>query len=227
MDFESLLNAETLRGIGLRWLHIMAAIALFGGTLFQALALRPACGELPEAERAKFCEAVRRRWSKVVMLSILVLLVSGIVNFMFTIWSFNGFVTAQADGHISLRDKEELMLPKFYHMIFGIKVLLALGIFFIASVMAGRSKATQGIRDNPGKWIGATIIMAMVLIALSATLRSTHTGPNVFKVLGTQVDLNPPPDFNPDVKGDEKDMTNQEAETPKDIQDMKFEQIPE
>ena len=66
-------------GILLRWMHIFAAIALFGGTIFQRIALHPTVGELDAAQRATVAAAVRRRWSKVVMISILFLLVSGVV----------------------------------------------------------------------------------------------------------------------------------------------------
>jgi uncharacterized membrane protein len=98
----------------LRWLHIVAAVAVVGGTIFMRLALVPAAADLPEEARGPLAEGVRRRWAKVVMAAILFLLVSGLWNFFAINASF------KAAG---------LKIPALYHPLFGLKFLLALGIF--------------------------------------------------------------------------------------------------
>ncbi len=153
-------------GLLLRWMHIFAAIALFGGTMFQGFALLPAVGNLPESERRPFHDAVRSRWSKVVMVSILFLLVSGLTNYILTIRTFKAL-------------GPEYELPKIYHMLFGIKFLLAMVIFFFASVLSGRSEKLQKFRDQAGKWVTLNLILATIVVGISGVLRSTHTGPNI------------------------------------------------
>src|ERR1700676_1743088 len=65
-----------------RWLHILAAMAAVGGMMFMRFALLPAAATLADPHRAALQEAIRRRWSKVVMMSITMLLVSGLCSFI-------------------------------------------------------------------------------------------------------------------------------------------------
>lgn len=156
-------------GILLRWMHIFAAIALFGGTIFQRIALHPTVGELDAEQRGIIAAGVRRRWSKVVMIAILFLLVSGLTNYMLTVGAFKKLAAVDP----------AYKLPAFYHALWGIKVLLALVVFFIASVLAGRSEGTKRFRENAGKWLTVNLILATIIVCISGVLRSTHTGPNV------------------------------------------------
>src|SRR3954470_16640630 len=64
----------------LRYMHILGAIALMGGTIFMRFALRPVVVQLPPETKATVHEQVRSRWSKFVMLASALLLVSGITN---------------------------------------------------------------------------------------------------------------------------------------------------
>src|SRR3954454_22919011 len=59
----------------LRYMHILGAIALMGGTIFMRFALRPVVVQLQPEVKAALHEEVRRRWSKLVMLATLLLLV--------------------------------------------------------------------------------------------------------------------------------------------------------
>ncbi len=156
-------------GIVLRWMHIFAAIALFGGTIFQRIALHPTVGELDAAQREIVAAGVRRRWSKVVMIAILFLLVSGLTNYILTVRNFKALGAVNPDDN----------LPPLYHALWGVKVLLALVVFFFASVLAGRSEGTKHFRENAGKWLTVNLILATIIVGISGVLRSTHTGPNV------------------------------------------------
>src|SRR5215468_6936543 len=64
----------------LRYMHILGAIALMGGTIFMRFALRPVVVGLPPETRTAIHEQVRARWSKFVMLASALLLLSGITN---------------------------------------------------------------------------------------------------------------------------------------------------
>jgi uncharacterized membrane protein len=152
-------------GILLRWMHILAAIALFGGTIFQRVALVPAARELDDEQHTRVAAAIRARWSKVVMAGILFLLVSGIVNFMFTIDLFKA-------------ESADKKLPAIYHALIGTKILLALAVFFFASALAGRGEATKRFRGNASKWLTVNLVLATIIVCISGVLRSTHTAPN-------------------------------------------------
>jgi len=143
-----------------RWLHITAAVTAGGGAMFMKFALHPAVQSLPEEQRPAIREAVRKRWSKVVMASIAVLLATGLYNFMVIVKAYELKGTP-------------------YHPIFGVKVLLALAVFFVASVLVGRSEMAQRVRANAGKWLTAVVAMLLVLLALSSVLKNLPHNPKV------------------------------------------------
>jgi len=175
-------------GITLRWFHIMAAIALVGGALFQRLALLGPSSELPEETRQRLSDAIRRRWSKVVMLAILILLATGLANAILTMTPFR--MAFQ-------KDFSELNIPRpGYDILLGVKILLALVIFFITSALSGRGRATAGMRAKAAGWLSFNLLLAVILVAISGVMRSFHTGPNINKVkqvLTTQTDAPPAP----------------------------------
>lgn len=135
-----------------RWLHITAAVTAAGGAMFMKFALHPAVQTLPETVRGEVREAVRSRWAKIVMASITVLLITGLYNFVVILKTYE--------------------LPKgTYHAIFGVKFLLAMAIFFLASVLVGRSEMAKKVRADAGKWLTALVAMILLLLLSSTTLR--------------------------------------------------------
>lgn len=136
-----------------RWLHITAAVTAGGGALFMKLALHPAVESLPPEMRDAVRSAVRARWAKVVMISIAVLLATGLYNLVVILQTYDLKGTP-------------------YHAIFGMKFLLAIAIFFLASVLVGRSEMAQKARQNAGYWLTVLTAMLLVLLALSAVLKN-------------------------------------------------------
>ncbi len=145
------MTTDQLVALAFRWAHILAAITGLGGAIFIRYALAPVLANLPDEQRRNLHEAIRTRWAKFVHLSIAVLLITGLYNFMVVIGPKN--------------------VPPGYHMIFGIKFLLALGVFFTASILIGRSAAAQRARENPKVWLLANIGMAITIVCLSGYLR--------------------------------------------------------
>ncbi len=140
----------------LRWMHIFAAITAVGGTFFARLALLPAIEEsLTPESRKSLHAAIRRRWSKLVAASIAFLLVSGLVNY-------------------AMRIIPGYDLPKFYHPLFGVKFLLAMGIFFIASVLSGRSAMADRFRQNARKWLTINAVLAVLVVLISGVLKTAE-----------------------------------------------------
>ncbi len=116
-----------------RWLHITAAIAAVGGPMFMVLTLFPVAQGMPDEQRRTLLEAVRRRWAKVVMASLTVLLATGLYNFIWFLRMAKGWGPAWQAGSFNMH---------LYQMLFGVKFVLALAIFFIASAVSGRMRCS-------------------------------------------------------------------------------------
>ena len=69
MDMETILTHLS------RWLHILPAIILVGGTIFINVILRPALDTHDAEDNVK--SQIKRKWSKVIMLCAMLLLNSG------------------------------------------------------------------------------------------------------------------------------------------------------
>jgi uncharacterized membrane protein len=139
----------------LRWMHILAAVTAGGATIFARLAVLPAMEESLAAEqRRSLHAAIRTRWSKVLAAAIAFLLISGLVNFI---------------NAVRLYD-----LPKLYHPLFGVKFLLALAVFFIASVLSGRSALADRFRQNARKWLTVNAVLVVLIVLISGVLRTAE-----------------------------------------------------
>ncbi len=146
------MSIETLVAIVFRWIHLGAAIVAVGGTVFQRFILMPALSAVGEAERTVIRERVLARWRIVVHSSVLALLLSGI---------YNAFVAfPQHKGQ------------PLYHSIFGVKALLALGIFGIATVLTGKSDRAQRMRGRGPFWMGLLVALTAAVVALSGVLKN-------------------------------------------------------
>jgi hypothetical protein len=146
----------------LRYMHILGAIALMGGTIFMRFALRPVVVGLPPETKASIHEQVRSRWSKVVMLTTLLILVSGITNLALA----------------GRNDYEPIFgMPKGYHMLVGVKFLLALPIFAIAALMSGRSNLAKKMQTNAEFWMNLNLTLALVMVLMGGLLRFVKREP--------------------------------------------------
>lgn len=140
-----------------RWLHMLAAMGAVGGTLFMRFALLPATAQLAPESRDALLQAVRSRWAKAVMGAIALLLLSGLYN-------------------ISRKEITYQVSP-LYHALFGVKFLLAMGIFFLASALVGRSEAYAGIRRHAGRWLLVNLLLAVLVVCISGVLRQIELQP--------------------------------------------------
>ncbi|MGE0756035.1 MAG: hypothetical protein AB7F89_13690 [Pirellulaceae bacterium] len=147
----------------LRWAHILGAVLLVGGTLFWRVAFWPAVQELPEDLRANLNSALRRRWSRLVMLASGLLLVSGLINFMTIVTSYD-LVKDDLPGRL-------------YHPLFGVKFLLSLVVFLLASLLAGRSGAAERMRQKERFWLSLNAVLAILVVCLGGLLRAADRQP--------------------------------------------------
>ncbi len=135
-----------------RWMHLLAAITAVGGTFFMRWALLPAAAELSPSEQQKLHAGVRARWAIPVHASIGFLLLSGFYTFI-----FRSLPLHKGDG--------------LYHALFGIKFLLALAIFFIATMLVGRSTASERFRQNRRMWLSLNVGLAITVVCISGVMR--------------------------------------------------------
>jgi uncharacterized membrane protein len=140
-----------------RVLHILAAIILVGGLFYIRTVLVPA-GASPSAVNACFAER-RAVWAKWVGIATAFLLLSGFYNFFLIIGE------SKADG---------AKLPPTYHMLFGIKVLLALVVMFVSALLAGKTAAADRFRGQMRRWLNIGWLAALGTIVIAAILRSLH-----------------------------------------------------
>ena len=155
-------------GLLSRWLHILFAAIAVGGTAMARFALAPAAQEVTGDEVTAYRAAVRRRWMKWVMAAVGILLLSGIFNFVVVHQGFKA-----VDGG---------ELPKWYHALFGTKFLLAMVVFYISSLIVGRSEAAQRARQNEIMWLNVNFFLMIAIICLAGILRLAHNAPSVKEV---------------------------------------------
>ena len=133
----------------LRWLHILPAIALVGGLIFWRMVYLPASGDGAASESLN--EAVRSRWAKVVMISAALLILSGLYN--------------------SATEGNQPAVAMAYNALLGVKILLALVIFFFASVLAGRSENAAKFRQREPFWLNLNLVLAIALVCIAGFLK--------------------------------------------------------
>lgn len=142
-----------LLNYALRWLHILSAIVMVGGVFYLRFAVLPAATSLPDDQSERLRGALRRSWAKWVMISIALLLATGLAN-MFLIPMQNEFPEGAN-----------------YGMLVGIKFMLALPVFFIVSTLNGRSKNAERFRQKTRLWLNVALVLSVIIVCLGGYLR--------------------------------------------------------
>lgn len=149
------MEPEYLLMLVARWLHILSAALAIGVPIFMRFVLMPARQKLEESQRAVLHEAIMARWRIFVHAMIVVFLATGF-------WTYLGVARWK-----SFPDD----LKSRYHMLLGIKILIALAMFFISSALAGRSAALAGMRAKAKMWVGVLILLGLAIVGISGVLR--------------------------------------------------------
>lgn len=134
-----------------RIVHVSTAIVLVGGSAFTLMVLLPSAKQLSEEAHQQLAAAINGRWKKFVHGGIALFLLSGFYNYM------QAMPLHKGDGP--------------WHMLMGIKMLLAFVIFFLASALVGRSQKMAGMRANKGKWLTVIVVLAAIVVSLSGYLK--------------------------------------------------------
>lgn len=135
---------EAVLAVFSRWVHVVSAIFLLGGVLYARIVLAGAAAALDEAPRAALDREAAARFRNWLLAAMAALLLSGLYNLL----------TKEA-------------LPKGYHMVFGIKMLLALHVFAVGLLLAKRDVPEEKRR----RWMSGVVVSGLLIALLSAVLR--------------------------------------------------------
>ena len=141
--------AAGILSIIMRWMHLSSMATLLGGILYWRLVLAPASRALPADALAALGDKAAIIFRPLVWASIGGLLVSGIYRLL------------TAPGP-----------PPIYHMIFGIKMLLALHVFAVAILIA------RPANPRRTRMLTGTVISGLLIVLLSAWLRYLSSQPS-------------------------------------------------
>jgi len=135
---------DELLSIFLRWLHISSVLVLLGGVIYARWILQPALLALPEDPRRQTSERLASSFRPWIIGAVAALLVSGLYNLI-----------------------TKPNTPAGYHMVFGLKMLLALHVFAVAFLL-GKPGVEEGKR---ARWMSGITVSGLIIVALSAYLR--------------------------------------------------------
>jgi uncharacterized membrane protein len=129
----------------IRWVHISSVVTLIGGILYSRFVMTPAAGSLsPDAQRALDASAAAH-FRPVVFAALAGLVLSGLYNYL------------AKPGHSST-----------YHMLFGVKILLALHVFAVAILIAAPRNPRRA-----RQMFGAAV-SGLAIVLLSAYLKGIY-----------------------------------------------------
>ena len=142
-------DAAYMLGITSRVLHILSAIVLGGGLFYIKTVF---------SRRSSDAFADRRgAWAMWVGIASLLLILTGLYNFI----AINNAVKAGG-----------AKLPSTYHMLFGIKALLAIFVMFVGMILAGKTEAADKFRAAMPKWLNLGWAAVLAIVVLAAVMRS-------------------------------------------------------
>jgi uncharacterized membrane protein len=134
-----------------RWLHVSAAAVVVGGLVFTRFVLMPAMQNLTAEHRAMLSEHVARHLRPFSMAAIILLVVSGLYNFLLAL-----------QGGLD---------PK-YHMIFGVKLLFAAHLLAMVYITASPSRGNTTNSAKRARLLVGGVLSGLIIFALGAYLRT-------------------------------------------------------
>jgi uncharacterized membrane protein len=141
-----------------RILHVLAAIIMVGGLFYLWAVVTPANAPLPpregtgEGSADAFFGGRRAAWAKWVGIASLILLVTGL-------WNFVSMVTANK-------------LHFTYHIMGTLKILLGLLLMFLAALLAGRTAAADSMRRKWRLWLTLALLIGVITVVVGSVMRT-------------------------------------------------------
>lgn len=154
-----------------RVLHIFGAIIMVGGLFYLWAVVTPATAVAGGEPADQYFGGRRASWAKWIGIASALLLVTGLWNFVQMIKT-NEIATS-------------------YHMVGGIKILLALALMFLSALLAGRTNAAEAVRRNWRRWLSICLILGILTVAIGSLMRAYNRTPKVADAANGPVLLTP------------------------------------
>jgi putative copper export protein len=138
-----------------RWLHISSAVVGIGSIVFVRMVLIPAA-EAAGAE-GELAAEVMGRFKRILHGAVGLLLLTGVYNLYVVIPKVHAWVSYKVT----------------YHAVLGTKILLALILFSIVTLLFTGPPSLPRFHSRRSRWLIVNIILAAVILFLSAILRRT------------------------------------------------------
>lgn len=135
----------------LRWLHILSACILVGGSFFMYFAWFPGLAQANETARQETLAKGRRGWAMWVGVASGLILISGFYN------------VAMASIRYDV--------GPVYNGIVALKILLGLALMFLASVLSGRSASAERYQARGKFWSGVAVLLSVALVLAGGAMR--------------------------------------------------------
>jgi len=137
-----------------RWLHLTSAVVGVGALIFWRLVLIPAEQTRDAPGRQKLMGDILPPFRRIVHSALGLLLLTGGYNF---------WVAIPKVGALTYR--------ALYHSIIGTKIVLVLVLFGMVTSELSSSPASGNMQEGRRRWVTLIIILALVILFLSAILR--------------------------------------------------------
>lgn len=148
-QFDGMYGLQLLSRLG----HILSAIILVGGLFYIRQVLRPTGDSSGRPSADALFGGSRAGWAKWVGITTALLLATGLLNYVLMI-------------------KQHERLASSYHMLAGMKMLIALVVFVLAALLAGRTAMADSFRQKWQTWLTLCLLLAIITVAVGSVLRT-------------------------------------------------------
>jgi uncharacterized membrane protein len=136
-----------------RILHILGAVVLVGGLFYIRSVVSPVDAPPGTAPVDQLFGGRRATWAKWVGIATALLLITGLYNYVMII-------------------KQNERLASSYHMVAGMKMLLAAVVFLLAAFLAGRTAVADAMRQKWRTWLTLCLLLGIITVAMGSFLRT-------------------------------------------------------
>ncbi|MGE3181814.1 MAG: hypothetical protein AB7N71_09295 [Phycisphaerae bacterium] len=154
MDLLAVSGADVMQ-VGIRWVHILAAIAAGGAVIVKLTAVSPVLATLPDEERWSLSTRIADKWRPIVFTLIAALLLTGLLNFF--LYQIPAF-----------KPHPQKMV---YHGLFGVKFLAALAFFHGAAVLSLPGPKGEKYRAKARGWLSYMFVLLLVIVTCAVVMR--------------------------------------------------------
>jgi uncharacterized membrane protein len=136
-----------------RILHILGAVILVGGIFYIRSIVSPVDAPPGTGPVDQYFGGRRATWAKWVGIATALLLVTGFYNYIMII-------------------KQNERMATSWHIIAGMKMLLAAVVFLLAAFLAGRTAVADAMRQKWRTWLTLCLLLGIVTVAMGSFLRT-------------------------------------------------------